>query len=124
MSAFVAAIAARLTSAGVVTAGWEVDQLSSQPTPDQTITIYEAGGQEPQGKDRRVRRPAFQVVTRAAPGGTKIASDKAHAVLLALDQQPVTGLGLFMATQSVPVTIGPDEKGRPLFAVNFRGIEA
>ena len=69
------------------------------------------------GKDRRVRRPSFQLVTRAAPGSTKTASDKAHQILATLDQAAVSGFGLFMATQGTPVTIGPDEKGRPLFAV-------
>jgi hypothetical protein len=29
-----------------------------------------------------------------------------------------------MATQGAPVYIGPDDAGRPLFAVNFRGMEA
>ena len=60
-------------------------------------------------------------MTRAAPGSTKVASDKAHQILATLDQAAVSGFGLFMATTGAPVTIGPDEKGRPLFAVNFRG---
>jgi hypothetical protein len=124
MSAFVEAIAARLTAAGVSDGGWPVDKLGAQATPDQSITIYETGGQEPIGKDRRVRRPSFQVVTRAGPTSRKAASDKAHASLLALDQQVVSGFGMFMATQSAPISLGVDERGRPLFAVNFRAMEA
>lgn len=124
MSAFVDAIVARLTDAGVVASGWPAHRHGAQPTPDQSITVYETAGPEPVGKDRRLRRPSFQVVTRAGPGGSQAAVGKAHAALLALDQQAVTGFGMFMATQSAPVTIGPDELGRPLFAVNFRGIES
>ena len=63
-------------------------------------------------------------MARAAPGNNKVASDKAHQILATLDQAAVSGFGLFMATQGTPVTIGPDEKGRPLFAVNFRGMGA
>ena len=125
MSAYVDAIAAHLVGAGLVPAPWEVDKLGAQPTPDQTITIYETGGPEPeQASDRAWRRPTFQLVTRAAPGGNKTASDKAHQILTTLNRASVNGFKVFSAQQSVPVTIGPDEKGRPLFAVNFRGMEA
>lgn len=124
MSAFVDAIATHLTNAGVAESGWEVDKLGSQPTPHQTITIYETGGPEPTGKDRRVRRPSFQIVTRAGPGAAQAASDKAHAVIVALDGASVGGFGLFIATASAPITIGPDEVGRPMFVTNFRGMTA
>ena len=64
------------------------------------------------------------MVRAATASGPKPASDKAHAILLALDRAAVTGFDHFVATQSAPIGLGPDLKGRHVYAVNFRGGES
>lgn len=124
MSVWVDAIASHLTTAGVVTTAWPAHKLGVHDSPDQSITIYETGGPEPeQASDRRWRRPTFQVVARAAVGEAQAANLKAMAVLTTLDRASVSGFDHFRATQSAPFPIGPDPLGRPLFAVNFRAGE-
>ena len=125
MSALVDAIASHLTTAGVVTAQWPAHKLGVQHTPDQSITIYETGGPEPeQAADRRWLRPTFQVVARAAVGDAQAANLKAMAALTALDRATVSGFAYVRATQSAPFQVGPDPNGRPLFSVNFRAGES
>lgn len=125
MSAWVDSIATHLVTAGVATPAWPVHKLGAQDLPEQSITIYESGGPMPeQSVDRRWRRPTFQIVARGGRGDSQAASDKAHEICVTLDRAAVSGFDYFFAMQSAPVSIGPDEEGRPLFAVNFRAGES
>ena len=121
MSANLDAIASHLTTAGIVTAAWPAHKLAAQDAPDQAVTLYETGGPNDQATDRAWGRPTFQVVARALTA--KLASDKAEAVRAALDRAVVSGFDHVVATQAAPTYLGPDEKGRPRFGVNFRSGE-
>jgi hypothetical protein len=121
MSVYLDAIGVVLTNAGVVggASGWSMQKLASGDSPVQTVTLYEAGGVEPEAAtDRSWSQPRFQVVTRALTD--KLANDKAWVVLTTLHRANVSGFDHFLATQSTPIAVGPDQNGRPRYAVNFR----
>lgn len=127
MSAYVNAIAAHLVTAGLAggSTGWTVSKLRSIDTPDQLIVVRETGGLEPeQATDRRYRRPTFQIEVRGSREDAQAPSEKAEAILTALDRATVSGFTVFRAQQSTPFGLGLDGNGRPSFAVNFRGGES
>jgi len=127
MSAYVDAIAAHLLSESLAggSTGWAIHRLKSQDSPDQNVTIYETGGQAPeQATDRTFRQPSFQIAVRGARDDSQAASEKAEAILVALDRATIAGFDLVRATQSTPFSAGSDANHRPLFTVNFRAGES
>jgi Bacteriophage minor capsid protein len=122
MSAFLDAVAAHLTTAGVASSSWPAHKHAAQNDPDTAITLYETGGPVEHASDRSWAEPSFQAVARALT--IKLARDKAEAVRLALDAAAVSGFDHFIATQATPLYLGPDERGRHRFSINFRAGES
>ena len=116
------AIEAALSTAGLAgTSAWPLRVMNLPATPDQVVVVYPTGGPEPEaGKDR----PTFQVVVRGRPGDVDGPYIHADLIRRQMHLAVVSGLSLFVATQSAPASQGLDSRDRNLWGVNFRGHEA
>ena len=69
MSSAATDIATRLESLGIGTrganSGWSISVGAEPDKPDNAITIYNTGGEEPDTCEQDILRPAFQVRVRA-----------------------------------------------------------
>lgn len=86
------------------------------------IAVMDSGGAPPlQQAAGRVLYQGAVIQVRGEPGAAWAARQKAEAVLTTLDGASVSGLLYLHVTQSSPMDVGPDESGRPLFSLSFRG---
>ena len=93
-------------------------------TPDSCVGLYDTGGMAPDEAIEGLLYPTFQVRVRGAEGGYQTAYALAQSVRNALHQlanQTFNGTRyLYIFASSDILFLGPDEKGRPLFSINFR----
>lgn len=91
-------------------------------SPDKTITIYNSPGSPPNPK-WRLDYPSVQIRTRAAPGDSRAAWDKANEVkkaLLGLQSQTVNGDRWVSVTMTGDISpLGADRNNRYRYTVTF-----
>lgn len=123
--AIIDAIADYLVSQGVgggVT-GWTVSR-ETYTDADQDLAVLTVGGRAPrQQANGRVLNPSMAIWVRGTQGAPKTARLKAEEVLSTLDGATISGLTFLHVIQSDAIDIGPDDSGRPLLTINFRGQE-
>lgn len=121
-------VATILASAGVATlgpqtSGWSLFVGYQPESPDDTITVYNTGGERPL-PHLLIDFPTVQVAVRASPGGYEEGYSKIWAAREALLGYPSAD-GVDGRIASIIVTgdifqLGRDERARPLFTINFR----
>lgn len=122
MSAYQEAIATAIEDLGITT---PIFRGMVPSDPDAVIGVFETGGLEPENDKVSWRgQPTFQILTRAPALDRQIASDQAALLLASLHRADVAGFRMFRAQQSTPTSLALDDRNRPRFVVNFRGIAA
>ncbi len=116
-----------LSTAGVgtwqATTGWALAVSREPATPDQVVTIYDTGGQDPNAK-WLLDNPTVQVRVRGSPNDYPATYAKAIAVkdaLLGLTPQTLDSIdyvGVWMVGDVI--FIGYDELQRPRFTTNWQ----
>jgi len=121
-------VADRLQTAGVGTKGVDLFKIMDPGRPDTAVIVYATQGVAPMdamgSRAVVVEQPTVHVLIRGATGA--LAEAKANAVLRALHKFSGTintTRYLFIRALQSPFDVGPDEKGRPRYVVNFRAVK-
>ena len=118
-----------LTTAGVVggATGWTLALGWEPPTPDQTVTLIEAGGR---ATDPGVRHPRFQVRVRGSAHGYSSARTRIESVYSVLhdsapgyESSPSSGAIQVQALDE-PILIDTDELYRPIIVQRYEVLYA
>lgn len=120
-------IAARLAGLGIGTVGantgWTIAVGAEPAAPDNAITIYNTGGDEPDTCEQDILRPAFQVRVRSTD------YEAGHAKHVAIREALIrsifaTASARFASVRqaSGPLDLGTDDRNRYLTTANYTAL--
>lgn len=127
MSAYLDAIETYLVDQGLAggSTDWPISKFRSA-VHGKAVVLQQTGGPPPeQASDRRWENPTFQLMVQGEALDAEPASDKAQAIMRALDRaDTVDGFVDIFAQQSSPLPLGLNERQEPRYVVNIRGLQA
>lgn len=121
-------IALHLASVGVGTFGgsspWSIYFASEPASPDDTITVYDTPGGEPDTDELDLFRPAFQIRVRSANYAEAYAKHSTIREILTLPDTITAETSIFIGIEmSTDVAgIGTDDNDRHLLVANYRAM--
>lgn len=106
------------------TSGWAVSVALEPVSPDNAVTVYDTGGQEPDTDELDLKRPTFQVRVRSK--SYQDAYDKQVEIRdLLILQMPISAqdsdfVGIMMTSDVL--AIGRDDNNRHILVANYLAI--
>ncbi|MGE0366935.1 MAG: minor capsid protein [Phycisphaerales bacterium] len=119
-------VAQYLASQSVGTFGgnslWSIHVAREPSGPDDVITVYDTGGEEPDTDEMDLYRPSFQVRTRSVDYLEGFQKQEAIRSLLILPNSLVMGTHRYVSVNmsSDILPIGSDDNNRYLITANYR----
>lgn len=120
-----AALAARLQTAGVATPGTNLFLGLLPNSPDVCVALYEYAGEQPlevlQDDSATLERPSVQVIVRAGRNDYPTARTlmvNVRDTLTAIANETISGVTFLRVSQNSSINaVGTDENDRPLFTL-------
>lgn len=106
------------------TGSWPIYVNAEPATPDQTITVYDTGGNGPEDGDQDVIEAPFQIRVRVVNTAAAAAYTKLAAIRTALlAARGYAGDGVvhsFYVMETDVISLGTDENNRHIRVANYR----
>lgn len=106
------------------TTGWAVSLALEPASPDNAVTVYDTGGQDPDTDELDLKRPTFQIRVRSKSYLDAYAKQVEIRNLLIFQQPIVAADSVFVGISMTSdiLAIGRDESSRHILTANYQAI--